>query len=99
METLINKIFATNPNYSERYIYNLVGITPPIGGDPQIVAETIRSKGMVDQGVLPMTDTLQEYEVPRPMTKDYISKGQAWLAEHSFLHECCGQKLLTRQPV
>jgi hypothetical protein len=42
---------------------------------------------MVDQGVLPMTDTLQEYEVPRPMTKDYISKGQAWLAEHSFLHE------------
>ena len=86
-EILIQKIFSSNPNYAERYHYNLVGIIPPTGSDPQVVAESIRKNGMLDQAVLPMTSTLQEYETPRPMTVFYISEGKKWLMEHSFLHE------------
>ena len=86
-EILIQKIFSSNPNYAERYHYNLVGIIPPTGSDPQVVAESIRKNGMLDQAVLPMTSTLQEYETPRPMTDNYISEGKKWLMEHSFLHE------------
>lgn len=87
LEILMKKIFGYDYNYAERYQYNLVGINPPIGSDPHIVAETIRKNGLLLEEILPMTTTLEEYKTPRPMVEPYLSQGQKWLTEHSFYHE------------
>ncbi len=87
VEILMKKIFGNDFNYAERYQYNLVGINPPIGSDPHVVAETIRKNGVILEEILPMTQTLEEYKTPRPVPEYYVSHGQKWLSEHSFYHE------------
>src|SRR3990167_52210 len=74
------------PNYSERYIYNIVGIEPG-GTNPQLVYETIRKNGLIDQELLPMPDTFDEFRTPRPMEQKYLDEGQKWLSQYDFRHE------------
>lgn len=85
-ETLERRVFGNKPNYSERFQYNLCGINPP-GGDPHKVAESIRNQGMVDQELLPMTDSLEEFTKPRPVTDALLYIGQEWLNHKDFGHE------------
>lgn len=70
VEILLKYIYGQDKNFSERYIYNLAEITPP-GADPHQVAETIRSEGLIDQDLLPMVETYEEFASPRPMESKY----------------------------
>ncbi len=87
LETLLKKIFGGDYNYSERFLYNLLRVVPPVGSDPHTCAEYIRTNGAIDDSLLPMTSTLTEYSMPRPVTPQYLAKGTEWLAQHSFGHE------------
>lgn len=86
VEILLKRQFGISENYSERYLYNLIPIRPP-GGDPHIVAESIRKFGLIKQEILPMVDTFEEYITPTPMTQEFINLGKNWLKSHWFKHE------------
>lgn len=78
IETLEKAITNNEVNYSERFIYNIVGIIPP-GSDPHLIATTIRGSGLISESDLPdETSSLAEFMTPRPMTVDLIVKGQKW---------------------
>jgi len=85
-ETYHKAVFGTEPNYSERYIYNIVGINPP-GSNPSFIYDAIRANGLVDQNVLPMTETLEEFYKPRPMEDKYLEEGRKWLDLYTIQHE------------
>lgn len=86
VETILNKLNSQDYNYSERYTYILSGITPP-GADPHFVSEIIRKYGVIAQEELPMTQSLAEFNTPKPMTTDKLASGQTWLDQYSFGHE------------
>ncbi len=86
LEFLFNKIFGVEANFSERFTYNLVPVRPP-GSDPHKVAETVRSRGVVDQTKLPMTETFEDFCLPDPMPADLLILGQQWLGKFGFGHE------------
>ena len=85
VETMHKFLYGTEPNYDEKYNYNLANINPP-GADPQITYETARRNGFI-QGLLPMTSTLEEFRTPRPMTEPYLSEGKKWLSSYFFDHD------------
>lgn len=94
IETLERGVTGVKSNYSDRFIYNEVGITPP-GSDPHLVATTIRGAGLVDQFELSdEANSLAEFMTPRPNTIDLRVKGQQWLNKHELGHEW----LWTSQP-
>lgn len=86
IETLLKKIHGQEYNFSERYIYNIIGIRPP-GTSPHTVAECIRKNGVISQELLPFTDTYEEFITPDPMTAKYLVEGQKWAYElkHEWL--------------
>lgn len=87
IETLENYLKGTKPNYSDRFTYNTVGITPP-GSDPHIVATNIRGAGLVTESDLPsVTASLAEFMTPRPVTPDLRIKGQQWLGKQMLGHK------------
>ena len=86
IETMINMITGVEPNYSDRHIYNVVGINPP-GHDPHDVAEKIRKNGLIPQSALPYTRTFEEFRTPRPMTKVFNDQGLQWLQKYGLQHE------------
>ena len=86
LETHIKYIYGTEPNYSERYLYNLVNLNPP-GADPQNVYEAIRKVGVIPQERLPMPDTLEEFKTPRPMTEELKNEGKGWIVNFFFDHD------------
>lgn len=78
IETLEKFLTQKEQNYSDRFVYNGVGITPP-GSDPHLVAEFIRKNGLVFEEDLPdTTDSLAEFLTPRPLTPDLIIKAGKW---------------------
>lgn len=77
-------ISGGNPNYDERFIYNLVPIFPP-GGDPHEAAERIRKFGLITNRSLP--DTLDEFMSPRPPSDEDIAEGKKFLDKWEFGHE------------
>ena len=83
-EGTIKFLFGFEPNYYEGYNYNLANITPP-GADPDVVYETFRKQGFIDQR--PMPSTLEEFCKPRPVTDDLLVEGEFWLDEFEFNHE------------
>lgn len=79
--------YGTEPNYSERFTYNLVPIDPGKGVDPQRTYECIRHEGVIDEQLLPMTDSIAEYADRSAVTGSFRARGQHWLATHDFRHE------------
>jgi hypothetical protein len=87
VETLENFLYGVKSNYSDRFLYNAVEITPP-GSDPHLVATTWRGVGAVDESYYPdNTATLEEFMVPRPLTIDLRIKGQSWLNKRQLGHQ------------
>lgn len=86
IETLAKRIYGKEYNFSERYPYILTPVRPP-GADPHAVAECIRHLGLVDQSVLPMTGTFEEFISPDPMLDWILRKGKEWIAANDFGHE------------
>lgn len=87
IKTLDSFHYSINPDYSNRYVYNGVGITPP-GSDPHTVATTIRGIGLVDDKELPdNVPSLSEFMTPRPLTSSLQAKGQQWLQKRQLGHQ------------
>ena len=87
LETMHSFLFKQQPNYSERFTYNLVPIDPGRGADPQRTHETIRKFGLVEERYLPMTDTIEEYLDKSDITGSLLAKGQYWLTQFDYRHE------------
>ena len=87
IEILTKRVYNVPANYSERFTYLMAGVDPATGIDPQAVYESIRRDGMVDQEVLPMTNTLSEFTDRTVLTGSLLAKGQNWLLKNDFKHE------------
>ncbi len=87
IETFIKFVYGYEPNYSERFTYNLVPIEPSKGADPQRTHEAIRANGLIDEKDLPMTRTLADYLDTSDITGSLLAKGQNWLLKHDYKHE------------
>lgn len=66
-EILHKFMFGIEPNYSDRFLYNLIQVMPP-GADPQDAYEAVRRTGLIKEVDLPMTQTIEQYRIPRPVT-------------------------------
>lgn len=84
IETLVKKLTDQDANYSERFTYILVPVRPP-GADPHVVAECIRNKKLINQELLPMTDSFEDFLKPDPMTQTLLDEAKKWPFE--FGHE------------
>jgi len=84
IEMYFKRKFGFEPNYSDRYIYNLVGINPP-GGNPHKAYEAVRKYGVLEELEMPRTATYEEYKTPRPMPDRFKNKGQKW--GYTLTHE------------
>jgi hypothetical protein len=91
-ETLYKRLYGIEPNYSERFTYLLAGVVPGKGADPQLVYESIRKNGVVNESEFPMTKTLDDYMDKSDITGSLLAKGQNWLYTHDFLHEWLWKK-------
>lgn len=86
VEILHKKLYGTEPNYSERFIYILAGVTLE-GSDPHIVNEVIRKVGLIDHKFLPVPEAYKEFIQPNPMTEKLLKEGEKWLEKYDFMHE------------
>lgn len=87
IETLDYFLTGTQRNYSDRALYNAVGIVPP-GSDPHLVATTIRGVGLVlEEFLSDMVDSLAVFMTPRPLTQDLKVKGLEWFRRWQLGHE------------
>ncbi len=84
LEIISKKIYGTDTDYSERFTYNMVPVRPP-GSDPHKVAECIRKNGVVDNALLPMTTTYEDFI--RPVSSNLIEQAKRWLKEYEICHE------------
>lgn len=87
VETMWKYRYKEEPNYSERYTYNLVPVDPGKGVDPQRTYETVRKHGLIDERRLPMTDSIDEYTDKSKITGSLLAQGQNWLRLTTFQHE------------
>lgn len=87
IETLNKFLTGKEENYSDRFTYNDVGITPP-GSDPHLVATKIRGSGLLKESDLPsVTSSLSEFMTPRPLFVALRVKAQQWLNERMLGHK------------
>ena len=86
IETYIKAVFGYEPNYEERYNYNLIGINPP-GARPNDAYQSIRNFGLLDAPKLPVPLTLEEFVTPRPVTEELKTEGKKWLEKYELKHE------------
>lgn len=89
IETLESKKLNEKINHSERFIYVKSRTLPP-GNSPHVIAECIRTFGLIPEELLPFTDAIQsldDYKNPLFVTPYMQSEGNHWLANYSFGHD------------
>lgn len=86
VETLLRKLTGNERNFSERFIYILAKIRPP-GADPHDICEVVRRNGLIENDLLPMTATWEEFITPDPMTVELLVEGQKFQYEvkHTYV--------------
>lgn len=85
-EILDYRVNGEKKNYAERPVYIGTHTRPP-GNDPHVIAEWIRKNGLVDEYVLPMTPTFEEFITPDPLPDTIIVAGGLWAKRSNFGHE------------
>lgn len=87
LETLMNRIYGFQPNFSERFTYLNVPVDHTQGADPHQTCESIRRFGLIDEAKMPMTDTIDAYLDTSDLTEEMFALGEQWLSQHDFKHE------------
>lgn len=87
IETLHNFLYKREPNYSERFTYLLVPIDPTHGSDPQRVYDSLRKVGLIDNALLPVPDTKEEFLDTSKITDEMYREGKVWLSKYELQHE------------
>ena len=77
----------TESNYSEKFTAILSGLTGSKGSDPQKIHESIRHYGLIDQSLLPMTRTKEEFFDESDITDSLRSEGLNWLVRNTYQHD------------
>ena len=87
IEIFFKEVFGFEPNYDERFIYQIVGIRREDGGtNPQNVYESIRKHGLIDNE--PMPETYDEFTDRSYLTVERLEKGKKWIREeYDFYHD------------
>lgn len=80
-------VYRVEPNYSERFTYNLVPVIPGKGAHPTATLGTILDRGLVSEQDMPMTRTLSEFTDKSDLTGSLLAKGQNWLVKNELLAE------------
>jgi hypothetical protein len=83
----MKRLYNEDANYSERFTYIQVPVKPGEGANPQDTYECIRTKGLIDDALMPMTNSLAEFLDTSDLTGSLLAKGQNWLYNHTFQHE------------
>lgn len=91
----IEMLFKQNgfeKNYSDRFVGVVAGTNPAIGGnDPHTVAETIRKNGLIDEEMMPFSDSLKSveefYSFMGVDEEKCMDEGEKWLKSWGFGHE------------
>lgn len=86
LEILEKRIYAGTPNYSQRFTYDITNTRPP-GNDPHVIAESVRTRGVIIHDELPMTDTFEEFIQPNPMSAKFLTEGLIWTGTNNYGHE------------
>lgn len=89
VQTLMKAKYGIQPpEYTERYLGVLANITQR-GGSPHEVMEQWRKNGNLLYHELPFENvhSFEEFNSPKPMTNDLLTKGREWLQEWKFGHE------------
>ena len=86
LEILMKFLFSFEPNFSERYNYNLIGIEEG-GTNPNDGCQSVKNDGAIDQHFLPVPDTFKEFRTPRPMTLKYTKEGVKFKEQYEYWHE------------
>lgn len=94
IEILLKKLTGIEYNFSERFIYILGEIRPP-GADPHKITEVIRENGLIENDLLPMTASYEEFLTPDPMTSELLVEGQKW--PYELKHEWVWKGEQTRE--
>lgn len=76
-------VYKIDKNYSERYTYNVAGISGN-GAVPSVIGATIQETGLIDESEMPFVDTYEKFIQPRPMTLQYLSLGKKWCSKYRF---------------
>ena len=80
LETYLKLLYPNDTwNLSERFVYNGLEASPN-GGDPFECGEFVRRNGDVDEEVLPIGNTYDEFATPRPLTEELKNKAKALLS-------------------
>lgn len=87
VETFLKFLTGVEANYSERFTYLMVPVSPQRGADPQDTHEAIRKHGLVEERFLPMADTLEEYLDTSDITGSLKAKALNWLERYDYRHE------------
>lgn len=88
-EVLCKRAFGKDENNSDRFTYISSDTNPP-GNDPHVVAESIRTEGVVPEEELPFTADIIDLQTFRNMGDkgpDLISEGLEETKKILFLHE------------
>lgn len=87
IEIFIKRVYGYEPNYSERFTYNVVGIDPHRGTDPQNTYEAIRKFGLIPNELFPVPPTIREFTDASKITSTMMDVGREWVNKHDFKHE------------
>ena len=86
VEILMKFLYGFEPNFSERFNYNIVGIEEG-GANPNDGYQSAKNDGLIDQHFLPVPETFIEFKAPRPMTAEFINEGKKfkYLVNHEWV--------------
>ena len=91
LEVLARKLFKEEWDKSERYTYIASETNPAdFGNDPHKVAESVRKLGVLNEEELPFNETiktLEEFNSPKPLPKNLLSKASFFLDDFEYKHE------------
>ena len=87
IETFYKFLYGEEPNYSEVFNSVLTPINPASGASPHNTYESFRRDGLIDNRLLPVPDTKEEFWDRSNITGSLLAKGQNWLVRHDFMYE------------
>lgn len=89
IEILMRFLTGEDWNFSDRFTY-ITSETYPPGNDPHLVAEAIRSAGLLNEDILPFSndiDSLEKFISLGEDAQDLLALALKWLQAHDFKHE------------
>lgn len=105
LETLMRRKFGGEYDYSDRALAIASGVDFRQGGaDPQVIAETIRKRGLVEQYILPnfndIMKTIDDFLAIPPLFQKVLDTALEWLRKWAFGHDLLSKgQLISKETI